>query len=125
MRACSSTRWTATTWRVPSRLPPASRRRIPPRARRPPSTTSGVRRSGWRRFSGEPFEVVEPDLDQRADALLEPVLARHRQGLLVALPDLLCRNALFQAVVAGDEQVVNFLPGFRRVHIGLPYVYGD
>ena len=63
----------------------APERRTRRRARRPPGTTSGCRRSGWRRFSSEPFEVGEPDLDQRADPLLEAVLARERERLLVAL----------------------------------------
>jgi CheY-like chemotaxis protein len=37
------------------------------------------------------------------------VLARHRERLLVALPDLLRRDALLQPVVSRDEQVVNSL----------------
>ena len=69
------------------------------RARRP-STTSGGRRSGWRRSSCEPFEIGEPDLDERADALLEPVLAGDRERLLVALADLLGGDALLEPVVA-------------------------
>ncbi len=36
----------------------------PPGAPRP-STTSGARRSGWRRSSSEPFEIGEPDRDER------------------------------------------------------------
>jgi hypothetical protein len=77
----------------------------------PRGTTSGCRRNGWRRSSSEPLEVGEPDLDERPHALLEPCLARDRQRLLVALPDLLRRDALLQAVVAGEEQVVDFFPG--------------
>jgi hypothetical protein len=76
---------------------------------------SGVRRSGWRRFSCEPFEVREPDLDERAYRLLEPRLARDGQRLLVALTDLLGRHALLQAVVAGQEQMVDLLACCRLV----------
>ena len=56
--------------------------------RRPSRTTSGVRRLGWRRFSSEPFEVGEPDLDERPDRVLDPRLARELERLLVALPRL-------------------------------------
>jgi hypothetical protein len=35
------------------------------------------------------------------------VLARDRECLLVALPDLLGGNALLEAVVAGEQQVVD------------------
>jgi hypothetical protein len=72
--------------------------------------TSGVRPSGWRRSSSEPLEVREPDLDERTDLLLESRLARDRQRLLVALADLLRGDALLQAVVAGQEQLVDPLP---------------
>ena len=39
---------------------------------RPPSTTSGFRRSGWRRFCCEPLEVGEPELDQRPHCSSSP-----------------------------------------------------
>ena len=98
--------------RVRSRSPPRSPCRTTPRARQRPSTTSGVRRSGWRRSSSEPFEIGEPDLDQRANPLLETVLAGDRERLLVALPDLLGRDALLQAVVARQQQIVDLLARF-------------
>jgi hypothetical protein len=78
--------------------------------------TSDVRLCGWRRSSSEPFEISEPDLDQRSHALFQPVLARHRERLLVALPDLLGGDALLQAVVARQEQIVDLLARFRFVH---------
>ena len=56
----------------------------PPR----PSTTSGVRRRRSSRSWSEPLEVGEPDLDERAHALLEPRLARDGERLLVALAGL-------------------------------------
>ena len=95
-------------------LPVAERRgaRTPP-----PSTTSGVRRSGWRRSSCEPFEIGEPDRDQRRDALLQPVLAGDRERLLVALADLLRRHALLEPVVARQEQIVDLAPGLVGVHL--------
>ena len=48
------------------------------------------------------FEVGEPDLDQRPDPLLHPVLARERQRLLVALAHLRRVDALLEPVVAGQ-----------------------
>src|SRR4051794_36291400 len=105
-----------TTSHARSRPRRRSLRRTRPRAPLRWSTTSGVRQSGWRRSSCEPFEVREPDLDQRPDRLLEPGLLRDRQRLLVALPDLLGRNALLQAVVAGQEQVVDLLARCRLIH---------
>ncbi len=50
-----------------SRTPPRSRARTSPAATRPAITTSSCRRSGWRRSSCEPFEIGEPDLDERPD----------------------------------------------------------
>ncbi len=61
----------------------------------------------WRRFSSEPFEVGEPDLDERPDRVLDPRLAGELEGLLVALPRFLDGNPLLQPVVAGDEQPLN------------------
>jgi len=60
------------------------------------------------------LEVGEPDLDERPHALLEAGLAGDRQRLLVALPDFLGGNALFEPVVAGQEQVVD-LPACGRL----------
>lgn len=58
----------------------------------------------WRRFSSEPFEVGQPELDKRADRILDSGLARELERLLVALPDFLDLDPLLEAVVAGDEQ---------------------
>jgi hypothetical protein len=79
---------------------------------------SSVRRSGWRRFSCEPFEVCEPDLDERPDRLLEPGLPRDCERLFVALPNLVGLHSLLQAVVAGQEQVVDLLACRRLVDAG-------
>src|SRR3954451_20025008 len=98
-----------TTSHARSRPRRRSLRRTRPRAPLRWSTTSGVRQSGWRRSCCEPFEVREPDLDQRPDRLLEPGLLRNGQRLLVALPDLVGGNALFQPVVARQEQIVDLL----------------
>ena len=56
---------------------------------RPPSTTSGVRRSGSSRSWKEPLEVGQPDLDERAHLVLEPLLAGQLERLLVARAGLL------------------------------------
>ena len=80
-------------------------------------TTSGCRWGGWRRFSSEPFEIGEPDLDQRPHGFLEAVLPGELQRLLVARADLLRGNPLLQPVVAGQEVVVNLAPGFVLVHV--------
>jgi hypothetical protein len=63
-------------------------------------------------------EIAEPHLDERTDLLLEAVLPREGERLLVALPGLLRRDSLLQPVVAGDEvladllsDVVHELPG--------------
>ena len=63
---------------------PTSRRATPP-----PTATSSCRRHGWRRFSSEPLEIGQPDLDQRTNGLLEPGRARDRERLLVGRADLL------------------------------------
>jgi CheY-like chemotaxis protein len=58
----------------------------------------------WRPFSSEPLEVGQPELDERANRILDPRLARELERLSVALPDFLDLDALFEAVVSGDEQ---------------------
>src|SRR5437870_4236186 len=78
--------------------------------------TSRSRRAAWRRFSSEPLEVGEPELDQRADRLLEPCLARERERLLVALAGLRRIDALLQPVVAGDEELLDLLTYARPLH---------
>src|SRR5581483_5960026 len=102
--------------RARSRPRRACRCRTAPRGPPRPRTTSGCRRRRWRRFSSEPLEVGEPDLDQRPDARLEAVLARDRERPLVALPDLLDRHALLQPVVARPEQVVDLRARLVLVH---------
>ncbi len=77
---------------------------------------SGVRRRRWRRFSSEPLEVGQPDLDERADRLLEPRVLRRLEGLLVALPHLLRVDALLEAVVSGDQELLDPLPGVVALH---------
>ena len=74
------------------------------------------RRAGWRRFSSEPLEVREPDLDERPDQLLEPRLARERERLLVAFARLARVDALLEAVVARDEQLLDPLPSVAALH---------
>ena len=69
--------------------PPRYRARISPVARQPLLTTSGCRRNGWRRSSGEPLEVGQPDLDERPDRVLDAGLARDGERLLVGLAHLL------------------------------------
>jgi glycosyltransferase involved in cell wall biosynthesis len=93
-RGSSSTPKTRTG--SPSRSMPLQgfRARTSPLARRPSHTTSGCRRPGWRRSSSKPFEVREPDLDERPDRVLEPGFARDCERLLVGLAHLLRRDAL-------------------------------
>lgn len=57
----------------------------------------------------EAVEVREPDLHERPDLVLDPRLAREGEGVLVALPGLLRGDALLQAVVARDEELLNLL----------------
>ena len=63
--ASSSTRSTRPSSRARSRRRPPCRRRTRRPAAPRRSTTSGGRRSGWRRSSCEPFEIGQPDLDER------------------------------------------------------------
>ena len=72
---------------------------------------------GWRRSWSEPLEVGEPDLHERPDGVLEPRLARGLERLLVALPHLCRVDALFQPVVARDEELVDPLPRLLGLHI--------
>jgi preprotein translocase subunit SecG len=55
----------------------------------------------------EPLQVGQPDLDERADALLEARLAGDGERLLVALARLRGRHALLEPVVARDEQLLD------------------
>jgi hypothetical protein len=55
----------------------------------------------------KPLEVRKPDLDQRPDRVLEPGLARERQGLLVALPDLCRIDALLETIVARYQELLD------------------
>ena len=117
--ASSSIRLTSTTWSERSgwRL----RCRVPtrPRAPRRPSTTSSFRRRRSRRFWKQPFEIGQPELDQRPHLLLEPSLARRLQRLLEALPNLRRVDALLQPVVAGEEQLLDALACLVSSHFRL------
>ena len=77
---------------------------------------SGVRPRRWRRFSSEPFEIGQPDLHERPNRLLEPRVLRGLEGLLVALPHFLRVDALFEAVVSGDQELLDPLPGVVALH---------
>ena len=111
-----------------SRTPRGSRVRSTARsACEPASACCAASRSrrapkGWRRRSrrpsaaGEPVEVGQPDLDQRPHRLLEPRLERDRERLLVALARLRRIDALLQAVVAGDEQLLDPLARIVPLH---------
>ena len=83
---CSSTRSTSASLRARSRplpsLPSPERGRARGRGAARPQD---CRRLGWRRFCCEPFEIGQPDLDERPDRLVEPVLARQLERPLVAL----------------------------------------
>ena len=79
-------------------------------------TTSGSRWAGWRRSSSGRFETGQPDLDERPHCVPEPVLAGKCERLLVARAHLVVRDALLQAVVAGQEQVVDLCASLRLVH---------
>src|SRR5262245_65741098 len=80
-------------------------------ARRPPRTTSGGRRSGWRRSCCALLELRKPDLDERPDALLETGLARDRERGLVALAHLVEGDTLLQPIVPGHQELLDPLAG--------------
>jgi hypothetical protein len=69
-----------------------------------------------RRFSWKPLEIGEPELDQRADPVLDSGLARDREGLLVAGAGLGRIDALLQSVVPRDEQLLNPLARVVPLH---------
>jgi CheY-like chemotaxis protein len=71
---------------------------------------SGVRRRRWRRFSSEPLEVGQPEIDQRLHAILETRLTRKLQCLFVALARLGRGNALFEAIVTRHDQLLDLVP---------------
>jgi hypothetical protein len=73
----------------------------------------------WRRFSSEPFEVGEPDLDERPDLVLDPCLASQLERLLIALPRFLDGDTLLEPVVARHEQALDLGSNLiaRGVHI--------
>jgi CheY-like chemotaxis protein len=78
--------------------------------------TSGGRRIGWRRFSGEPLEIGQATLDEWPDRFLEARFACELEGLLVAPAHLLGSDALLQPVVAGDEEFLDLLTNVLRRH---------
>jgi hypothetical protein len=65
------------------------------------------RPAGWRRFSSKPLEIGEPNLDQRPDRILEAGFHRDGQRLFVALSRLGRIDALFEAIVPGNQQLLN------------------
>ena len=74
------------------------------------------RRAGWRRFSSEPLEVGEPELDQWSDGVLQARLAGGRERLLVALARLFGPRSLLDAVVARYQQPLNPRPRLFPLH---------
>jgi CheY-like chemotaxis protein len=64
----------------------------------------------------EPVEVREPELDERAHALLEARLACHLERLEEALAGLLGGDTLLEPVVAGHEELLDPLPRLGLVH---------
>ncbi len=73
------------------------------------STTSGGRQTGWRRSWSEPFEIGQPELDERPDRVFEARFPRQLQRLLVAAANLFRSYALLEAVVSGDQEFVDLL----------------
>jgi preprotein translocase subunit SecG len=63
-----------------------------------------------------PLEVGEPELDERPDRLFEPGLARERERLLVALAHLVWGHALLEAIVPGNEQLLDACAGVVLGH---------
>jgi hypothetical protein len=78
--------------------------------------TSMSRRAGWRRFSSQPFEIGKADLDQRPDRVFEARLPRDGESLLVTLPCFRRVDPLLEAIVTGDEELLNPLSGAFRLH---------
>ena len=107
--ACSSTRATTTRCGPASTSRHCSHGRTSRPGAPPRRTTSGGRRSGWRSFCFvlQPIEVGQPDLDERADGLLESRLPGGLERRLVARAHLVERHALLEPVVAGHEQVLD------------------
>jgi CheY-like chemotaxis protein len=63
-----------------------------------------------------PVEIGKPDLHERPHRILEPRLTRNRERRLVALPHLGGIDALFQPVVARDEQLLDAGPRVLALH---------
>jgi CheY-like chemotaxis protein len=72
----------------------------------------------------QPIEVGEPNVDERANLLLEPVLARERECLLVRLAHLVGRNPLFQPIVPRDEEFLDLLADVPQNGSPLPLFFG-
>src|SRR5262249_14387008 len=102
-----------------SAAPPRCPARTQPPAQRLPRMTSSFRRPGWRRFCGASLKVPESELDERPNPILEAGLAGDRKRLLVGLAHLVERDALLQAVVAGDEELLDPLASLGFVHVPL------
>jgi hypothetical protein len=73
---------------------------------------SGIRLGGSRRFSSKPWQVREPELDERAHLLLEARLARQLERLQERLAHLLRINSLLQPVVPGYEKFLYLFSNF-------------
>jgi hypothetical protein len=82
----------------------------------PSVTTSLSRPAGWRRFSSQPFEIGKADLDQRPDRVLEARFSRNGERLLVACPRFRGIDALLEAIVTGDEELLNPLTRVFGLH---------
>jgi hypothetical protein len=81
---------------------------------------SSVRLSGSRRFSSEPWQIGQPDLDEGAHLLFEPGLARDFERQQERLARLLRVDALLQPVVPGHKQLLNLSTSFfyfRLFHV--------
>ena len=59
----------------------------------------------------QPLEVGESELDERANAFLEPRSPGRRERRLVALAHLVERHALLEPVVTRDEKMLDLGAG--------------
>src|SRR5207244_1738232 len=129
--ACSSIRSRRTRSSMRCARPRLCLPRIRPPALRRKSTTSGFRRRRWRRFSSEPLEVREPDLDEGADGVLESCLARGLERLFgEALESILATDDRLEVVGhAGDgaeavQLALSLDPDVILMDISMPVMDG-
>src|SRR5262245_11596386 len=66
----------------------------------------------------EPIEIGEPHFDKRPNLILEAGFPGHPKRLLERLPDLFVGDALLQAVVTRDEQLLDPFSRVARLHVG-------